>query len=451
VIAGSSFAALPLALTLEPRTRILIIEGGDVDERDDTRALTRSEEYGHFSDGYWASHWIRVVGGTSRRWSGVVAALEDSDFTGGAGRPAWPITRADLADPYARAATWLGRPPAVCTAAQPFGDALLAAPLSHDAPARLTDLAIRLTAGSNVDLLTRHTVVRLVSSARRRVEALIVAGPSGEPRRLPVAPRQVMVLACGALGNAQILLQPPEDGCVPVGNESGQVGRYLMEHPHVVSADVLVRRDRLPPLPPGFGPGLPAFRLSTEMMARHDLLACSLAIQGPLPAPDDGLDVQRHFEAAFGGALEWAALFARSEQEPAAANVVEVIAERNSVGSHRLRTHCAFSSRDLRSIEVSTRIAGEALVGLRTGVVRLHNRRIYRDTTGGGHTMGTTRMGRTSGESVCDATMRVHGYDNLYLAGSSVFPTAGAANPTLTIAALSFRLADHLRARLGGH
>ena len=43
---------------------------------------------------------------------------------------------------------------------------------------------------------------------------------------------------------------------------------------------------------------------------------------------------------------------------------------------------------------------------------------------------------------MCDATLRVHGYDNLYLAGSSVFPTGGAANPTLTIAALSFRLAE---------
>lgn len=85
---------------------------------------------------------------------------------------------------------------------------------------------------------------------------------------------------------------------------------------------------------------------------------------------------------------------------------------------------------------------------MRMGVARVHNRRIYRETFGGGHTMGTTRMGTTPADSVCDATLRVHGYDNLYLGGSSVFPTGGAANPTLTIAALSFRLADHLRARM---
>jgi choline dehydrogenase-like flavoprotein len=45
---------------------------------------------------------------------------------------------------------------------------------------------------------------------------------------------------------------------------------------------------------------------------------------------------------------------------------------------------------------------------------------------------------------VVDADGRVHGVANLYIAGSSVFPTSGSANPTLTIVALALRLADHL-------
>ena len=50
-------------------------------------------------------------------------------------------------------------------------------------------------------------------------------------------------------------------------------------------------------------------------------------------------------------------------------------------------------------------------------------------------------------QGVVDADCRVHGIDNLYVAGSSVFPTSGAANPTLTIVALALRLADHLAGR----
>jgi choline dehydrogenase-like flavoprotein len=46
---------------------------------------------------------------------------------------------------------------------------------------------------------------------------------------------------------------------------------------------------------------------------------------------------------------------------------------------------------------------------------------------------------------VVDPDSRVHGVSNLFIAGSSVFPTAGWANPTLTIVALSIRLADHLK------
>ena len=62
----------------------------------------------------------------------------------------------------------------------------------------------------------------------------------------------------------------------------------------------------------------------------------------------------------------------------------------------------------------------------------------------GGHHMGTTRMGGSADHSVVDSDCRVHGVKNLYVASSSVFPTSGHANPTLTIVALALRLADHL-------
>jgi choline dehydrogenase-like flavoprotein len=59
--------------------------------------------------------------------------------------------------------------------------------------------------------------------------------------------------------------------------------------------------------------------------------------------------------------------------------------------------------------------------------------------------MGTTRMHTEPRLGVVDADSRVHSVANLYVAGSSVFPTSGYANPTLTVVALAIRLADHLR------
>jgi choline dehydrogenase-like flavoprotein len=66
------------------------------------------------------------------------------------------------------------------------------------------------------------------------------------------------------------------------------------------------------------------------------------------------------------------------------------------------------------------------------------------------HHMGTTRLGSDPKTSVLDRDCRVHGVAGLYVAGSSVFPACGYANPTLTIAAMAIRLGDHLKARLGG-
>ena len=67
---------------------------------------------------------------------------------------------------------------------------------------------------------------------------------------------------------------------------------------------------------------------------------------------------------------------------------------------------------------------------------------------GGKHHMGTTRMHADPKQGVVDPDCRIHGLANLYVAGSSVFPTVGYANPTFTVVALALRLADHLKVRL---
>ncbi|MFL5253008.1 MAG: GMC family oxidoreductase [Rhodopila sp.] len=60
--------------------------------------------------------------------------------------------------------------------------------------------------------------------------------------------------------------------------------------------------------------------------------------------------------------------------------------------------------------------------------------------------MGTARMSDDPRTGVVDAQCRVHGMENLYIAGSSVFPTCGSDMPTITIVALALRLANHIKA-----
>jgi choline dehydrogenase-like flavoprotein len=65
--------------------------------------------------------------------------------------------------------------------------------------------------------------------------------------------------------------------------------------------------------------------------------------------------------------------------------------------------------------------------------------------SGAFHHCGTTRMHINPKNGVVNENCRVHGMSNLFVAGSSVFPTIGYANPTLTIVALAVRLADHIK------
>ena len=61
--------------------------------------------------------------------------------------------------------------------------------------------------------------------------------------------------------------------------------------------------------------------------------------------------------------------------------------------------------------------------------------------------MGATRMGATAQEGVTDADCQVYGAPNLFVAVSSLLPTSGWANPTITIIALALRLGDYLGKR----
>jgi GMC oxidoreductase len=135
-----------------------------------------------------------------------------------------------------------------------------------------------------------------------------------------------------------------------------------------------------------------------------------------------------------------------SEQEPNIASRVYLDNEKDSLGMPKLVLDWKVSDRSFNSSLRLMHLLDEHFRLYDAGHIEQDLTEIkelpYTDAS---HHLGTTRMSADAKTGVVDANCQLHGVDNLYIAGSSVFPTAGHANPTLTIAAMSLRLADHLK------
>ena len=123
--------------------------------------------------------------------------------------------------------------------------------------------------------------------------------------------------------------------------------------------------------------------------------------------------------------------------------------ERDALGQRRLelqyRRSPEIDASIQKTLEVFARELGLAGVGRMRIDLDDTDKTKFEIPTIGFHLMGTTRMASDPKQGVVDADLRVHSVDNLYVASSSVFPTVGYSNPTLTIVALALRLADHLK------
>lgn len=135
-------------------------------------------------------------------------------------------------------------------------------------------------------------------------------------------------------------------------------------------------------------------------------------------------------------------LVSQVEQLPNPQNRVTLSDARDRLGQRKVRVEWRWSELELAALQRTRALVKAALGHSELGEVEL--KRGPTSHTGCHHHMGTTRMHSDPREGVVDVNSRVHGVANLFVAGSSVFPTGGYANPTLTIVALSLRLADHL-------
>jgi choline dehydrogenase-like flavoprotein len=141
-------------------------------------------------------------------------------------------------------------------------------------------------------------------------------------------------------------------------------------------------------------------------------------------------------------------LYFRGEQAPDPANRVVLSGQRDALGVPQSRLEWRLSPIDAASIEGWLGVLDHDLRARGLGQVIGPLEDWQSGITGGPHHMGTTRMSADPRHGVVDAECRVHSVENLYLAGSSVFPTSGYSNPTFTLVTLALRLADTLEKRL---
>ena len=140
------------------------------------------------------------------------------------------------------------------------------------------------------------------------------------------------------------------------------------------------------------------------------------------------------------------------EQAPRHDSRVTLTDRTDALGMPRIQVDWRYGSNDIDSIRRTLDLMAAEFERSGTASLQYQHDTLEADLTRfgayGGHHIGTARMGSDERASVVDRNCRVHGVHNLYAAGSAVFPTSSQANPTLTLIALSLRLADHLRRRL---
>lgn len=464
--AGPAGALLAEALARRGVRTLLVESGPPLGAARDPRlaGLDAYEVVGPLAYPLAASR-FRGCGGTSNLWTGTCPRLRPDDFAPHGCTPPdapWPIAYADL-EPYYEAAEAALRvrgvdglaaaPPRRAPFPRPLrwevpnlrrlaGRAAVALPLQplpySDDRGRPVNVAARqvaaFAAAPHAALLTGHTVRRLQCDGDR-VDGVLVQALGGPPRRLR---GRCYVVACGGVESARLLLLSRAAGWPDgLGNRDDLVGRFFMEHPVVAIGRGTV--------PGNWNRWSAHERAASEQVVadarRRGLGAVRLRLVAR-PAP---WAWRRPVAALRGLELE---VRAEIEMTPDAANRVTLSAARHDAfGDPGACLALRFGAADQRTIAFAIAAVRRLLAACDATDVTIEPRRppIWMH-----HHLGTCRMGDDPRTSVVDRHLRVHGLDNLYVAGSAPFVTAGVSNPTLTIAALSLRLADRLVARLRG-
>lgn len=455
----------------------------------------------------------RVLGGTTHLWMGWCAPFEEMDFEERDWVPfsGWPFRRSSLVPFYERAQSVCQVGPFVYEVEPwespgrprlPFLEERIMTKMFQFSPPTRFGTVYRdeLARAENLETLVNGTAVELeTTESAGQVTRVQVASSDGQ--RVAVTAR-LFILAAGGIETPQLLLLSNRVQKTGLGNQHDLVGRFFMEHPYHNTA-VFLPADRNLPLEMYFphtgshanGPvgmvgtlALPASTLSREKIENCVLFFQSqykthadfqsygvrslfhmfhALRQGGLPSDfmkrSAGIlrDIHKVVRTGVRMATEsskrsrdrWI-LRSFLEAGPNPDSRVTLSEQRDDLGRNRVRLDWKMTELDRHSWVRAHQIVDEEL--RRAGVGRLQMTPEFENTVwpasmdGGSHHAGTTRMHVDPQRGVVDENCRVHGIENLYIAGPSVFPTSGSANPVLTIVALALRLADQVKGILSG-
>jgi choline dehydrogenase-like flavoprotein len=501
---GAAGITLASAFANDHDVDICLVESGGFDFDAEVQELYRGEVVGAPYEAYDTR--LRYFGGSTNHWGGYCLPLEDLDLEV---RPwvaysGWPIRHADLA-PYYDTAGDLCQIGGLDTAAGSWAERL-GLPIFDLDGSGLRNLVFQvspptrfgeayrasLLTADNLKICLYSNVIDFHRPAGGSVvERVRVATLTGS--RFAVRAR-CFVLACGGIENARLLLcsRRADDGLTDLPD---LVGRFFMEHPHFhLGMFALEAPDRnLNAYLRGnqTADGLMAnvhLGLAPEVQAAEQLANVAIQLRPRMPSagekslqriwyslkqgryPDE---LARHLQRVLTdlgpisdvvghklsqrlfGLDDYGALLAlRSvgEQVPNPDSRITLGDSTDALGLTKVRIDWRLSELD----RITLRRAGELLA---QEVGRLGLGRVQLDFTGedgaeptfiewGYHHIGTTRMDDDPKRGVVDRNCRLHVAANLYVAGSSVFPTSGGGTPTITLVALALRLADHLKAKV---
>jgi choline dehydrogenase-like flavoprotein len=504
-IVGAGPAGLAIALELAGGPgRVCVVESGGLAADPWADDLARLGPDGDFFPPEDARR--RQLGGTANVWDVRVTPagggcrfvpLDEIDFEARAAVPhsGWPLSYGDLAPFYQRAlrrcgvgaqSFRLGECVAPGFGALPLDPSRVVTSIERFGPADAFTRQARetLERAANVTVLMHATVAELeVPAGGETVKRATIACAGGHRH---VMDATVFVLAAGGIENPRLLL------LAGLGNRHDLVGRFFMDH-HNVRAGFLIPAERrlleraaLYDLRHVRGaPVMAKLRVAEDLRRAEGLLNAAARLEPgrtPLLArtrssvPRSPLAFARDVVAdapwlaagalralarrSMRGLYGWSELGAKRwrfdgfhvelqvEHAPDPANRVCLGSERDALGLPRAAVHWRWTALDLDSLRRTQRILAEecARAGIGRLVLPLADAPPVTTAAGGiHHHIGTTRMHEDEHRGVVDGDGRVHGVRNLFVAGSSIFPTGGYANPTLTIVALAIRLAEHLR------